>query len=195
MIEPALVTAPAETPVTLAEVKVSRRRDDSDEDALLTSFIAAATAHLDGWSGILGRALVSQIWRQDLPGFPASGRILLPLGALISITSVSYYDGLNASQTLAAASYSAHQTARGPELGLVSGAAWPATYDRPDAVRVTWVCGYGAAADVPTAIKQAILLMIGHWDEHREEVIVGTISSQLPRAVEALLRPYRRVRL
>lgn len=60
---------------------------------------------------------------------------------------------------------------------------------------------YEAAEDVPAddeyplvmndAIRSAILLMVGHWYENREAVIVGTSASELPLAVERLLHPYR----
>jgi uncharacterized phiE125 gp8 family phage protein len=44
---------------------------------------------------------------------------------------------------------------------------------------------------VPPAIKQAILLLVGHWFANRETVVIGTIVAQMPSAVEALLSTYR----
>ena len=41
----------------------------------------------------------------------------------------------------------------------------------------------------------AMLLLVGHWYEHRESVVVGATTVQVPLAVQALLKPYRRVRL
>lgn len=40
-------------------------------------------------------------------------------------------------------------------------------------------------------ITTAILLLIGHWYANRESVVIGTIVSEVPMAVEALLAPYR----
>ena len=40
-------------------------------------------------------------------------------------------------------------------------------------------------------ITTAMLLMIGHWFENRESVVVGTTTSELPMAVDALICPYR----
>lgn len=40
-------------------------------------------------------------------------------------------------------------------------------------------------------ITTAMLLLIGHWFENRESVVVGTITSELPMAVQALISPYR----
>ncbi|EPY7018593.1 head-tail connector protein [Klebsiella michiganensis] len=40
-------------------------------------------------------------------------------------------------------------------------------------------------------VKAAMLLLIGHWYEHRETVVVGQTAIEAPFAVEALLQPYR----
>ncbi|MFP5432845.1 MAG: head-tail connector protein [Alphaproteobacteria bacterium] len=42
-------------------------------------------------------------------------------------------------------------------------------------------------------MKAAILLLVGHWYANREAVVTGTIATQLPMAVDALLAPLRRV--
>ncbi|MBY5942774.1 head-tail connector protein [Halomonas sp. DP5N14-9] len=41
------------------------------------------------------------------------------------------------------------------------------------------------------SVRTAMLLLIGHWYENREAVVVGTITSEVPMAVEALIQPYR----
>jgi hypothetical protein len=40
---------------------------------------------------------------------------------------------------------------------------------------------------VPANIRQGLLLLIGHFYEHREEVITGTIVARVPIAAEALI--------
>lgn len=63
----------------------------------------------------------------------------------------------------------------------------------PSRYVVTYTAGYavGATADewaAPEDIKQAVLLLVGHWFENREAVVVGASSSgELPLAVSALL--------
>jgi uncharacterized phiE125 gp8 family phage protein len=74
---------------------------------------------------------------------------------------------------------------------------WPATADRPDAVRVTMTAGYGGPADVPAPLRAAILLMTGDLYRFRESVAVGAAVAELPvsTSVGALIAPYRRVGL
>src|SRR5690606_12599307 len=98
MLAPVRTVAPATMPVSLAEAKAHLRVDHDDQDDLITAQIKAATAYLDGWSGILGRALVTQTWRQDFAGF--GDRLPLPLVPVTAIDSVSYFDGDNVHQTL-----------------------------------------------------------------------------------------------
>jgi fatty-acyl-CoA synthase len=77
-------------PVTLTEIKAHCRVDGADSDAVLNALIAAAVSHLDGHTGILGRAMVTQTWRQDFEAF--GGRLRLPLWPVASVTSVTYRD-------------------------------------------------------------------------------------------------------
>jgi uncharacterized phiE125 gp8 family phage protein len=44
--------------------------------------------------------------------------------------------------------------------------------------------------EVPAALRQAMLLLIGHWYENRESVTFDNVA-MLPQAVDALLAPHR----
>ena len=57
-----LVTAPAQEPVTLAEAKERLRITGDSFDADLHSLLRAARQEIDGSSGWLGRALITQTW-------------------------------------------------------------------------------------------------------------------------------------
>jgi uncharacterized phiE125 gp8 family phage protein len=69
---------------------------------------------------------------------------------------------------------------------------WPSARSVRDAVQIRFIAGYGdAASDVPQAIKQAILLLVGHWFENREAVLVHSFKpTVIPIAVDSLLSPY-----
>jgi len=189
MLAPVRTAAPAETPVSLTEVKAHCRVDGNDSDSVLTVLLSAAVDHLDGWTGILGRCLVTQTWRQDFGSFAC---LRLPLGPVASISALTYFDAANnAQQTLSTDVYELRTDARGPYVGLKPNQSWPGLYSRPDAVSVTFVAGTAASA-VPASIKAAILLLVSHWNENREAVTGGAMS-QLPLGVSALIAPHRRV--
>jgi len=187
------VTAPGETPVSLAEAKVHLRVDSNDENDLITSLIEAATGHLDGRAGILGRPIVTQSWRLDTLG-PVGGRVMIGIADVQSVTSVKYLVS-GSELTWSSAEY------RLGRAGLSSwfveakdGYSFPAADDQEDAFRVTFVAGFGASEDVPAPIKQAILLLVGHWYANREALANSTMT-ELPLAVAALTAPFRRVAL
>lgn len=184
MIAPVRTVAPATEPVTLQEAKDHLRVTHDLEDTLIAALIDAAVSNLDGWSGILGRCIVSQTWRQDFGEF--TDCIRLPFPDVQSVT-VAYTDDAGNAQTVAGSEYHLVNRASGAVIELADGAAWPSTYTRPDAVRVTMVCGYAA---VPAAIKAAILLHVGALYENRASV---TDKPMLPFAYDALVGPHRRL--
>ena len=162
----ARVSAPAAMPVTLAEAKTQTRVTGSDDDGYLTALIARAVAYVDA-QGVLGRAMISQTWSQACQ-YP-SGRVRLRMGTVQSIAAVKFYDDANVLQTATLADY---RLVAGDDFAYVEpviGSAWPTAFDRVDAVRIEFVAGYGdEAEDVPADLRHALLLLVGHWYENRE---------------------------
>lgn len=184
-----LSSGPAVEPVSLAEAKVHLRYDSSDQDDYLTTLIQVARETIERWEW---RAHITQTWLLKLDGFPSGGTspIYLPRPPVQSITSIAYVDADGDSQTWAAANYQV-DTAREPGRVLpVYGKVWPTTQPQTTpAVTVTYVAGYGdAASDVPEQTKHAIKLMLAHVWRNPELVVMGTIVTAIPMAVDALLR-------
>ncbi|WP_062562673.1 head-tail connector protein [Paracoccus aminovorans] len=171
-----LVTPPAAPPIMLAEVKAQARVSHDDEDLLLQHYIDAATAWLDGPAGILGRCLVTQTWRAELGTLTGPVRLPFPDS---TIDSAVFIDPAGGEMEHELARQDQRLLLR-PSFGL----------GRPAAI--TFTAGYGAPSDVPAAIRQTMLLLVTQWYEHRQVTGTGTA---LPFAVEALLAPYRRIRL
>jgi uncharacterized phiE125 gp8 family phage protein len=190
MLRPVLVAAPAVTVWTVDEMKAQLRIDGSDEDNTLTALLAAATGYLDGHAGILGRCMIEQTWLQSFGCFER--RLRLPFPDVSSVV-VKYFDTDDAEQTVDAGGYQLLEDARGNYLRFVSTFATPAVNpDRLDAVSVAMTVGYGDAVDdVPAALRQAIMLLIGHWYTNREAVGLNTLSA-LPLGFDALIAPFRR---
>jgi uncharacterized phiE125 gp8 family phage protein len=181
-----LITPPASLPVSLDEALAHLRVDHTDEDAKISALIQAATDHLDGWSGILGRALMTQTWELVLPGFPGAG-IEIPLGPVQSVTSVTYVDPAGQAQVVSASDY--YVSARSTGAVVAPLTPWPGALDRVDAVAVRFVAGFGNAASVPAPIKAAILLMVGDFYRNTEAQSDRPLAPNA--AVQSLLSPYR----
>ena len=198
MYRPVLVTPPTIKPVSLTEAKAWLDIGYTDKDTVITGLIGAATAHLDGWTGILGRCLCEQTWRQDFDDFRSCLR--LPLFPVISITSVKYTDTNGAEQTIASENYTLKNDDLGAYVEFTSSYSFPSLNTESAAVRVTYLAGYADIAgtpktsSVPDDIKNAIALLVRHWFDNPGAVVVGVTAQQLPQGVDALLAKHRRPR-
>lgn len=156
------ITAPIEPLLSPMDLRDQTRVTDTGEDALLATYIAAATEYLDAESGVLGEALVTQGWRVEMDS-PPVGNLALPLGPVQSITTVKYIDASGVEQTFSAANY----RLAGNVLELVEGASWPETEARTVAFWVDYLAGYGGASAVPESVRQTARLMAADLYENR----------------------------
>lgn len=181
MREIVLITPPATFPVTLLEAKAQCRVDGDHEDVLIDRLVAAATARAQRF---LRRRLIDQVVDVRVSRF---ARVFpIPLAPVIEVESLRYIDPDGDEQV-----WDGTLTLVGSHAPSVAlSGDFPATAVRPDAVRVRLRAGYGAdPQDVPDDIRHAVLMLIAHFYEHREAVVVGTSASVMPLAVESLLLP------
>ncbi len=188
-----LVTPPSTEPISLSEAKTHLRVENTDDDTFISALITAARETVET---ITRRALVTQTWDYILDDWPDGDTITLPLPPLQSVVSVTYKDKDGNIQTFANSNYVVDTASEPGRLVLTDDANWPSDELYPaGAITVEFTAGYGAATAVPQSLKQAMLLLIGHWYENREAVAVtGAIPKEMPLAVDALLWPYRMLR-
>lgn len=175
--------APASPVVTLAEAKRHLRVLHDDDDTEIEMMVAAATAAIEGPNGI-GIALSPQTWRLSLDHFPCE--ITVPLGPVTSVTSIAYTDANGDPATVP--SWRADLDAQPLKIWPARDTSWPIVVCDPGAVKVTFVCGY---TSLPVDLKWAILLLVGHFYEHREAVTSDLNSIELPMGVASVLERYR----
>lgn len=186
-----VTVAPLVEPVTLAEAKLHLRGPDSLDDELVSALIVAAREFVEFYTA---RSFVQRTSRADLFWF--ADVFILPGRPIASVTNIKYYNTAspNVLTTLDSGVYSlVNDIIRRNE-----GETFESTANRADAVQITFVSGYAPnsaspidhAANVPQAVKQAMLLIIGDLYENREGKIVGFTQSANP-AVLMLLNPYR----
>jgi len=183
------LTIPAATlPLTLEEVKDHLVVEGADRDDLISQMINSATSYVDAL-GVLGRAMVTQTWGQWVGNSP--GKVSLLMGPVQNLSSVKYFDTDGVWTTASFSDFELQKAGEWAVLKPVSGASWPTARAGPAAICISYTAGYGSADDVPASIKQAMLMLISHWFENRESVIVGTTSSVTPFGFDALISGHR----
>ena len=182
----ALIEGPEIEPVSLEEAKAHLRIDTEDEDELLAASIMAARLHVETATR---RKLVAQRWRIYLDGWPKGRIVRLPVAPLISVDAVTVYDADGEPVTVPETDYAADAVSTPPRLSL-SGAALPPVRRALNGIEIDVTAGYGpAAADVPSPLRQAILMLVAHWHEHR--AAAGEHVQELtPFGFAALTAPY-----
>lgn len=178
--------APVLEPLTLAEVKAQCRVDIATDDAYLTDLISAAREWCENHDW---RAYLTQTFEYWIDSWPAGDAIMLPRPPLQSVTKIEYYDTSDVLATLAGTVYAADTISIPGMVHLKYNQSWPTeTTLRPyNPICVTFVAGWTNPTLVPRRIRQAMQLLVGHWYENRETVVVGTISRSIEFGVMSLL--------
>ncbi len=128
---------PASTPViSLDEVKTACAIDTFDHDAMIESLVEAATAYLDGYRGVLGRAIMSQVWELYYDEFP-DGALQIPLGPVLSVDKVEYVNAAGAYVEWTKFGNYEVDTAS-VEAWIKPVDAWPVPMETMNAVRITF---------------------------------------------------------
>jgi uncharacterized phiE125 gp8 family phage protein len=187
-----LTAAPAAEPISLAEAKAHLRIDEDDEDTLIASLIAAARMFVER---TLGLALVTQGWSYFLDFWPRSTCVTLPISPVQAVGAVTLHDTDGGATMVNAEGY-AVDALSSPARLVFKSAPPPVVPRELNAFEIGFTAGYGdAASDVPAPIRQALILLVAHWFERREPVVLGLGAQEVPTTVAGLLLPYRRVRL
>jgi uncharacterized phiE125 gp8 family phage protein len=182
-----LLAGPAEEPVSLAEAKSFLKVDDTAEDGLIATLIAAARLHIEGTTA---RALVAQSWRLVLDVWPAQ-QVKLPVAPLISLTAVTAYDADGNEHEIELEQFETEAAA--PLLLLPATVEGMPVLRERQGIEIDYVAGYGAdAADVPADLRQALLGLVAYWFENRD---LGTSAGIVPSGFDRLIAGYKRARL
>jgi uncharacterized phiE125 gp8 family phage protein len=188
-----MIAAPATEPISLAEAKAHLRVDADDEDALLGSLIVAARAFVEK---ILAGALITQEWSLFLDAWPRGGTVTLPIAPVQDVAAVRVYDPDDVPADVDEEGYSVDVLSEPARLVLSASGVQLLPARLLNAYEIAFTAGYGDEADdVPEPIRQAVKLLVAHWFEHREPVVLGEMPQEVPATIASLLSPYRRVRL
>lgn len=195
----ALVEAPADEPVSLAEVKTFLRIDGTADDAILNMLIASARRMAEEYTK---RAFITQTWQLVMDMFaaweqvPAPGYRIAPTPFLVNgsqaiqlsrqpiqeIIEITATDTANIETPVSADVYTL-DTASGSIL-LNEGQNWPTGLRARSAVKVVFVAGWASAADVPEPIKQGIM-------QHVAASYSNKVCADIPEGAKALYDGFR----
>ncbi len=181
----ALVTPPQSEPVDVEEAARHLHADLEElESEHVKGLIRVARAYAESYTR---RQLVTATYALTLPEF--YDEVELPRPPLVSVSSIAYVDENGAPQTLATTVYDVDSTSDPGVITLADGESWPATKTQPNAVTITFIAGYGGPLDVPENVRHAIKLLVGHFNENSEAVVMPTAQQpvEMPIGAKALL--------
>lgn len=177
-----VLVPPQEEPLSLSDVRLHLRLipgDDAEDDAILLPLISASREYCEN---ITGRALAVQ----TIAAYPAAGQrtVILPRPSFVELLDIQahYADGV--SEVLAPSLYDVDDVD-----GAVVLCSPPEGLRERNPIAIRYRAGY---KEVPFAVRQAMLLLVGHWYENREAVEVGAVASiEVSTTAQTLLNQYK----
>lgn len=184
-----------ENPITLEEIKdhLQIERGETGSDEVLKGLRSAS---VEMAQNITGRKLMLQDWKVYFDNWPAGDSIELPFTPLSSVatTGIYYTDSTSGSTSFGSTAWSYDAISEPPRIVLENDESWPTdTLHANNPIEIEGTYGYAASSDIPRSIRHAMLLMIGHWYENRENTVVGVGQSihEIPLGAKSLLEMYR----
>ena len=172
--------------------------DSGDEESYITFLIQAAAEVVEEYTG---QILIQRTFRMFMDEWAdeddscESDEIIFPIGPVISVEAVKYYDSLNTLQTLTGMILDSEDYLIPARLKLPYGTNFPVLrITEINSVYVDFTAGHGTiSTEVPARIRQCVLFLVGHWYANREPVISGisVLSNKIPFTFETTLNSFR----
>lgn len=176
------VTGEVVEPITLEDAKIHLRTilgDTTEDEAILKPIITAAREFAENVTGCA-------FAQQELTAYPDGWETWqLPKPPVRSVERVTYRDENGVTRELPKESYS---------VDAVDGKVYVTEAPKErlgmgNPIEVTYTAGY---EKVPMTVRQAMLLLIGHWYNNREAVAVGSMASvEVGLTTKALLNQHK----
>lgn len=171
--------ATAVTLISLTEAKEHLRVDHNYEDNLITALIAAAISIAENYTATNINPAIVTVKTNRFNNY-----MRFRTAPVTAINYVKYYNISNELTVLDTLKYNLVNFDKfEKEIIYTDENNLPAVASRFDAVQIELTTGY---AELPNAMRSAILLLIGYLYENRDDKPDG-----LPRASATLLAPYR----
>lgn len=159
-------TGPSVEPVSRAEAKkqLELANADTTHDDAIDDYIIAAREQVEHDTGY---SCCTQTFTLSMTEWPTKPAVIrLPVRPIQSVSGITYYDSDNSQQTLATSVYGLDAPRR--LIHLKYDQEWPSVTVQHNGIVVTFTAGFGASAStVPRLLRQAILLQVAKWFQHR----------------------------
>jgi len=199
-----LTAGPSKEYISVGDAKLQLRLDNSLEDSIIARLIRASRTHTEKR---IGRYIGEQTLQWKLPCFPSGSTIYFPNPPLTEVVKVSYKDE-DGNTTVV------YDPAASPavDLGLFSieldtepgfiflnpNETWPLVNLFPGLpVTFEFKAGLDLLSPEQDDLIQGMMMLLGHWFEHREAVVIGSIaqmnalaSALVPLGFDDQISPY-----
>jgi len=181
--------------LSLREIKDHLRigLDETDHDEVLKGLRVSARQRAEA---ITNRKYNRETWRSYYDDWPRNDEdaFNMPYPPLVSVASSGIYftNSTGDSTTVGSTAWAVDIASMPGRVVLdYNESEWTTeTLHNNNPIAIDFVCGYQSTA-VPQSVKNAMLLMVGHWFENREDSIVGQTIVEIPQGAESLLSPYK----
>lgn len=177
--------------VTPERVRRNSRIPDTFEDDWISDAIESAHDYIEEYLGC-GIALAS--YRMTLDRFPPNrGSIEIPVWPVNEVLKVQYVAPDGSLQEIPQASIVQPVHKGRYALRLKNHQPFPSIQSTPNAVTIEFAAGWVEAGQLPKTLSRAALMLISHWYEVRETVLIGTASKEVEHGTIAMLEMLRPV--
>lgn len=171
----------AEGIVSLAALKAHIGILHSDRDDELGFYRDAAVDMVERYCGVRLAECAGLVWRAEALPSPAS----LGVWPVTAITGIAWLDSEGTQQTGTASDW---RIVRRDQIALKPGKSLPSGVAA--GVEVTFTAGF-TDANRPASLVQAVKMFAAHLNLHREAVLTGTISGEIPLGFRQMCGQYR----
>ena len=180
-------TASTTAIVSTATAKAHLKVDVSDDDDLIADLVSAATKAAEDYTNRFFMNTTITMYGDTWDDIAT-----LYKSPVSSVTHIKYYDADDALQSLSTDIYLTDLVSKPARISLLPDQSFPDLSSRKMAVHIKYVVGEGTAvSDISDLIQQSVLLMVGHWYEHRSSVISGKTAMEIPLTSQMLLDQYK----
>jgi uncharacterized phiE125 gp8 family phage protein len=161
--------------------------EETLQDAVLEGYLRAAMAAVEAR---VSKVLIARGFELTVTEWSEAAVQILPRAPVSAVTQVAIRDLTGAETVVDVASYRLEGDLHFPKLRAL-GACLP-SIGSGDA-RVQFTAGFGAWADVPADLQQAVLLLAAHYYEYRTETALA--RGCMPFGVTSLIERFRPLRM